>query len=84
MKRVAILGATGSVGRSTLDLIEQHPDRFRVTAVTAATNVDALAQIARSIGAECAVIADEGRFSDLKRPNWPARRPRTQTLWLQR
>lgn len=66
MKRVAILGATGSVGRSTLDLIEQHPDRFRVTAVTAATNVDALAQIARSIGAECAVIADEARFSDLK------------------
>ena len=33
MKRIAILGATGSIGRSTTDLVAQHPDRFRVGAV---------------------------------------------------
>jgi len=58
MKRVAILGATGSVGTSTLDLIERNPDRFEVSAVTAATNVEALADIARRTGAKLAVIAD--------------------------
>ena len=41
-RKVAILGATGSVGRSTLDLIERSPERFEVTALTASTNVDAL------------------------------------------
>ena len=37
MKTVAILGATGSVGTSTLDIVERHPDRYRVTALTAAS-----------------------------------------------
>ena len=39
MRRIAILGATGSIGSSTLDLVEAAPDRFEVTAVTAASNV---------------------------------------------
>ena len=63
--KIAILGATGSIGRSTLDLIERSPERFEVTAVTAATNVDALARIARRTGAKLAVIAERNRFSDL-------------------
>ena len=47
-QRVAILGSTGSIGTSTLDVIGRHPDRFEVAALTAATQVDALlAQIAR-------------------------------------
>ena len=52
-------GATGSIGKSTLDLIERNPDRFEITAVTAASNVEALAGIARRTGAKLAVIADE-------------------------
>lgn len=66
MKRVAILGATGSVGTSTLDIIERHPDRFAVDALTAATNVDALADAARRTGARLAVIADENGYLALK------------------
>ena len=66
MKRIAILGATGSVGRSALDLIERSPDRFAVTAVTAATNAGALADIARRTGAQLAVIADERRLDELR------------------
>jgi 1-deoxy-D-xylulose-5-phosphate reductoisomerase len=65
-RRIAILGATGSVGRSTLDLIERSPDKFEVVALTAGTDADALADAARRTGAKLAVIADEGRFDSLK------------------
>lgn len=64
-RKIAILGATGSVGKSTLDLVERNPDRFEVTAVTAATNIEALAQIVRRTGAKLAVVADEARYTDL-------------------
>ncbi|MBV8972481.1 MAG: 1-deoxy-D-xylulose-5-phosphate reductoisomerase, partial [Sphingomonadaceae bacterium] len=59
-RTVAILGATGSVGRSTLDLIARNPDRFEVVALTAHRDVAGLAEAARRIGARRAVIADEG------------------------
>jgi 1-deoxy-D-xylulose-5-phosphate reductoisomerase len=65
MRRLAILGATGSVGKSTLDLVERNPDLFEVAALTAATNVEALADVARRTGAKLAVIADESRYEDL-------------------
>ena len=64
-RKIAILGATGSIGKSTLDLVERNPDRFEVTAVTASTNVDELARIVRRTGAKLAVVADESRFGDL-------------------
>ncbi len=60
-RRVSILGATGSVGTSTLDLIERHPDRFEVVALSAARNVAALADAARRTGAKLAVIDDAER-----------------------
>ena len=66
MRSIAILGATGSVGSSTLDIVERHPDRFRVEALTAASNVEALAAIARRTGARLAVIADEARLGELE------------------
>jgi 1-deoxy-D-xylulose-5-phosphate reductoisomerase len=66
VKTITILGATGSVGQSTLDLVDQHPDRFRIGSVTAATNAKALADIARRTGARQAVIADDSHFHELK------------------
>jgi 1-deoxy-D-xylulose-5-phosphate reductoisomerase len=65
-RKIAILGATGSIGTSTLDLVERHRDRFEVVAVTAATNADSLADIARRTGAKLAVIADESRLPQLR------------------
>jgi 1-deoxy-D-xylulose-5-phosphate reductoisomerase len=65
-RNVAILGATGSVGKSALDLIERSPERFAVTALTASTKVEALADIARRTGAELAVIGDESRLPELR------------------
>ena len=64
-RRIVILGATGSIGKSTLDLVESSPDRFEVVAVTAATNSEALAEIARRTGARLAVVADERKLTDL-------------------
>jgi len=66
MKRVSILGATGSIGKSTLDLIERAPEQFEVIALTAAVNVQALANAARRTRARLAVIADEARLPELE------------------
>jgi len=65
-RKISILGATGSVGKSTLDLVERNPERFEVVAVTGATNTEALADVARRTGARLAVIADETRLRDLQ------------------
>src|SRR5881227_387311 len=65
-RNIAILGATGSIGKSTLDLVERSPERFEVVAVTAATNAEALAVIARRTNAKLAVVADETRLRDLQ------------------
>ncbi|NNM75395.1 1-deoxy-D-xylulose-5-phosphate reductoisomerase [Sphingomonas sp. ID1715] len=65
-RSVSILGATGSVGSSTLDLIERAPDQYRLVAVTANSDVRKLAAIARRTGAELAVIADERRLPELR------------------
>ena len=51
MESVAILGATGSIGKSSLDVISRYPDRFTVYAVTANSSVKKLAQAAKDSGA---------------------------------
>ncbi|UHC15337.1 1-deoxy-D-xylulose-5-phosphate reductoisomerase [Methylobacterium currus] len=55
---VSVLGATGSIGRSTADLLDQHRDRFRVGAVAGGRDAQALARVARALNAEFAAIAD--------------------------
>lgn len=59
MKTVTILGATGSVGTSTLDLVERSPEAFRVVALTANCDVNGLAAAAVRTRAQRAVVADE-------------------------
>ena len=66
VKTVSILGATGSVGTSTLDLVEREPDRFRVVALTANCDVERLAAAARRTNAEWAVVADASCLDDLR------------------
>ena len=65
-RTVTILGATGSVGQSTLDLIERNADRFDVLALTARRDVRGLAAAARRVGARRAVIADPSLHNALK------------------
>ncbi|MGW8203914.1 1-deoxy-D-xylulose-5-phosphate reductoisomerase [Sphingomonas bisphenolicum] len=66
MKRVSIFGATGSVGLSTLDLIRREPDAYAVVALTANSDVDSLAALARETGAQMAVIGQERLYGALK------------------
>jgi 1-deoxy-D-xylulose-5-phosphate reductoisomerase len=66
VRRVTILGATGSIGASTIDLIKREPNRYRVEAITARRNASALAKIAREVGAQLAVVADPASYGELK------------------
>ncbi|WP_421998493.1 1-deoxy-D-xylulose-5-phosphate reductoisomerase [Reyranella sp.] len=64
---VTILGSTGSVGQSTVDLIERNPESYRVEALVAGgRSVDALADQARRLKARLAVVADPGRYRALQ------------------
>jgi 1-deoxy-D-xylulose-5-phosphate reductoisomerase len=65
-RRISILGATGSVGTSTLSLVEENPGKYEVEALTANRDVDALATIARRVGAKIAVVADPKAYGALK------------------
>jgi 1-deoxy-D-xylulose-5-phosphate reductoisomerase len=65
-RSVSILGATGSVGSSTLDLILHAPDQFEVIALTAQRDVAGLAKAVRATGAKLAVIGDRSLYVDLK------------------
>ena len=57
MKNLAILGATGSIGVSTLEIVEAHPDRFRVVAMTAGKNLELFARQIRQFAPRIAVVA---------------------------
>jgi 1-deoxy-D-xylulose-5-phosphate reductoisomerase len=58
MKQVAVLGATGSIGASTLDVVARHPERFRAAALSAHRDVAALAELCARFEPDVAVIAD--------------------------
>ncbi|UYY59033.1 1-deoxy-D-xylulose-5-phosphate reductoisomerase [Sphingomonas sp. S2-65] len=66
MKKITILGATGSVGSSTLDLIERAGDAFEVLALTANSDVEKLAAAAIRTNARCAVVADVSYLDQLR------------------
>jgi 1-deoxy-D-xylulose-5-phosphate reductoisomerase len=65
-RTLTILGATGSVGKNTLDLVGRHADAFAIEALTAQTNVAALAELAVRHRAKLAVIGDAQRYGELK------------------
>ncbi len=66
LRSVTILGATGSIGASTIDLIRRNRGRFRVEAVTAARNAGALAKLARELNVGFAAVADASCYGELK------------------
>ena len=65
-RTIAILGSTGSIGTQTLQVVEEHPDKFEVYAITANTRVDELIQQARKFMPEAVVIADDSKYPKLK------------------
>ena len=63
---MTVLGATGSVGMSTVDLLKRGNGKYRVEAVTANKNAAELAKIARELNARFAVVADPSAYGELK------------------
>lgn len=75
MKRLSILGSTGSIGKSALSLVDLHPDRFRVVALAARKNVELLYQQSLKYHPQLVALWDEVAARDL-----PQRLPDTQVL----
>lgn len=66
MRRLCILGATGSIGQSTLKLVDQHPERFQVAALSAHTQVHELIALCHRYRPALACIADSSLYADLR------------------
>ena len=66
MQRVAVFGATGSIGASALDVIARHPERMRASVLAAGSKVDALLALCRAHRPQHAVIADAAGFAALR------------------
>ena len=66
MKNISILGATGSIGRNTLDLIARDKDQLKVVGLTGAQNIELLAESAIKFNADVVATASESKYHDLK------------------
>lgn len=66
MKAITLLGSTGSIGTQTLDIVSQHPDKFRLVGLAAGRNVEMLAQQVRQFRPEIVAICDEDKLPELK------------------
>ena len=65
-KSITILGSTGSIGKSTVDIIRRYPQQYQVKALTGNQNVSLLAEQAKLLNAELAVTANETKYAELK------------------
>lgn len=65
MKRIAILGSTGSIGTQALDIVREHSDEYEAYVLTANNSVDLLVKQAREFRPECVVIANESRYEEV-------------------
>ena len=66
VRSITVLGATGSIGDSTMDLLRAAPERYRVEALTGNANVQGLAKLAREFDARFVAVADPSRLTELK------------------
>lgn len=66
MKAITLLGSTGSIGTQTLDIVEHHPDKFRIVGLAAGSNVEMLAAQVRQFRPEIVAIGNESKLSEFK------------------
>lgn len=66
MKLITILGSTGSIGTQTLDIVRDHPDKFKVVGLAAGNNINLLAEQIREFKPEIVAIRDSNKLSELK------------------
>ena len=70
IKKIAILGSTGSIGTQTLEVVEEHSDKFQVEVLTANTNADLLIEQALKFKPNAVVIVDESKFEQVSEALW--------------
>ena len=73
MKRLSILGSTGSIGRNTLQVVGRNPDRFRVVGLTAGSNVDLLEAQIKEFRPDVVAVANEQAADRLRLNNLPVK-----------
>lgn len=66
MKKIAILGSTGSIGTQALDVVRQHPDQFIISAISANSNITLLEEQVREFSPKYVVVYDENKAKELK------------------
>ncbi|MDU0958643.1 MAG: 1-deoxy-D-xylulose-5-phosphate reductoisomerase, partial [Bradyrhizobium sp.] len=66
VRSITVLGATGSIGESTMDLLRGAPERYRVEALTGNSNVQGLAKLAREFKPGFVAVADPARLNELR------------------
>ena len=66
LKTIALLGATGSIGGSTLDVVARHPGRFRIGALSAHSRVDELLALCARFRPDSAVVTDPQGYAALR------------------
>jgi 1-deoxy-D-xylulose-5-phosphate reductoisomerase len=66
VKAITLLGSTGSIGTQTLDIVEHHPDKFRIVGLAAGSNVEMLVQQVRQFRPEIVAIGNEAKLPELK------------------
>lgn len=66
MKRISLLGSTGSIGRQTLDVAAHHPDLFKIQALAALDEVDILCEQVHRFNPACVVVYDDTKYKQLK------------------
>ena len=66
MKRITLLGSTGSIGTQTLDIVAEYPDKFQIVGMTAGGNIELLAQQIRQFQPEIVAIASQNKLVELK------------------
>ncbi len=66
MKSITLLGATGSIGTQTLDIVAEHPDKFRIVGLAAGSNVELFAQQIRQFQPEIVAIRDASKLEELR------------------
>ena len=73
MRRLSILGSTGSIGKNTLEVISRHPDKFRVTALSARSNIKLLEEQVRTFRPEIVAVYDEDAADTMKNKGLPVK-----------
>ena len=70
MKRIAILGSTGSIGTQTLNVVRRHPDQYEVEVLVAGSNAQLLIEQAHEFHPNVAVIADKSKYQEVNEALW--------------